>query len=77
MPWENTYYNMKEAWTLEVILAINLKYFLMLSHYSGIFPTEPFDVFPINIFGNVSKILAQFKKVFNFKKFLYGLLLNF
>ena len=25
MPQENTYHNMKEAWTLEVILAINLK----------------------------------------------------
>ena len=25
VPKENTYYNMKEAWTPEVILAINLK----------------------------------------------------
>ena len=23
--WENTYYNMKETWTMEVILVINLK----------------------------------------------------
>ena len=47
-----------------------------LANISGNSAAESFGVCLVNCFGNVSKVLAQFKNVFNFKKFLNCLLLN-
>ena len=52
------------------------KYFLKLGQHFGNFTTGSFLVWPHICLSKVSKIFAQFKKIFNFKKFLIYFLLN-
>ena len=49
---------------------LKIEYLIIFSQYFGNFAQDVFVVWPHDYLCNVSKILAEFSKVFNFEKSL-------